>query len=146
MKICHKKGIHVSYLSTNKTKISTDKNYHGFYWNPIRKEIDIACFNDVDAIIHLAGATVSKRWTSSYKKEILSSRLETTQLLVDSLKTIPHQVKHIIAASAIGIYPDSLSNYYDETNSEGDDTFLSDVVKQWEAAVDVLSFQKLELD
>ena len=136
VKLCHKKNIDVNYLTTSKSKISNNINYQGFYWNPNTKEIDIQCFKEVEIIIHLAGATVSKRWTSEYKKEILSSRLETTQLLVDSLKNNKNEVKQVISASAIGIYPDSLSNYYEETDSEGDATFLSEVVQKWETAVD----------
>lgn len=139
VKLCHKNDIKVNYLTTSKSKISDDTNYKGFYWNPKANEIDVNCFKETEAIIHLAGATVSKRWTASYKKEILSSRLETTQLLVDSLKKTPNQVKQVISASAIGIYPDSLSNYYDEEYSEGDHTFLSQVVKQCEEAVDAFS-------
>jgi uncharacterized protein (TIGR01777 family) len=99
-------------------------------------EIDENCLQDVEAIIHLAGATVSKRWTKTYKKEILSSRINTTQLLVNTLKHHPNAVKHVISASAIGLYPDSLSKYYDEDDSAGDSSFLSHVVKEWELAVD----------
>ncbi len=137
--LCHKKNFSVNYLTTSKSKITNNTKYQGFYWNPDTKEIDLQCFKEVEVIIHLAGATVSKRWTSDYKKEILSSRLDSTQLLVDSLKIHKNQVKQVIAASAIGIYPDSLSNYYDETNLESDATFLSEVVKKWEAAVDAFS-------
>lgn len=139
VKLCHKKNISINYLTTSKSKISNNSNYQGFYWNPNVKEIDLQCFKEVEVIIHLAGATVSKRWTSDYKKEILSSRLETTQLLVDALKNNKNQVKQLISASAIGIYPDSLSNYYDETDSDGDTTFLSEVVQKWELAVDAFS-------
>lgn len=139
VKLCHEKAIDVNYLTTKKSKILNTQNYQGFYWNPKKNKIDINCFNKVDAIIHLAGATISKRWTSKYKEEILSSRLVATQLLVDSLKNSPNQVKQVISASAIGIYPDSLSNYYEEENSKGDKTFLSQVVKQWETAIDAFS-------
>ena len=100
-------------------------------------------FTAVDAIIHLAGATVSKRWTSSYKKEIVSSRTETTALLVETLKGINHQVKQVISASAIGIYPDSLTNYYDQTHNEISSSFLGQVVSVWEQAVD--EFSKLDI-
>ena len=139
VKLCHKKNIGVNYLTTSKSKISNKANYQGFYWNPDTKEIDLQCFKEVEVIIHLAGSTVSKRWTSEYKKEILSSRLETTQLLVDAIKDNKNQVKQVISASAIGIYPDSLSNYYEETDSEGDASFLSEVVQKWETAVDAFS-------
>lgn len=143
VKRCHEKDIQVNYLSTSKSKITSEENYKGFYWNPNNNEIDKSCFKDVDAIIHLAGATISKRWTQSYKKEVISSRTETTSLLINTLKNIEHKVKHVVSASAIGIYPDSLINYYDQTHSEMSTSFLGQVVSVWEQAVD--EFLKLNI-
>lgn len=139
VKLCHAKKIAVNYLTTSQSKINNSDKIQGFYWNPKLKEIDLDCFKDVDAIIHLAGATVSKRWTSDYKKEIISSRKETTQLLVDSLKKHEHTVKQVVSASAIGVYPDSLIHYYDETFSAFDNSFLTKVVQIWEHEVDAFS-------
>ena len=139
VKLCHQKDIAVNYLTTSKTKINPSDKALGFYWNPKKQEIDVNCFKGVDAIIHLAGATVSKRWTTSYKKEILSSRKETTQLLVHSLKSISHTVKQVVSASAIGLYPNSLVNFYNETFKDFDSSFLSSVVKIWEHEVDAFS-------
>lgn len=143
VKLCHEKDIAVNYLSTSKSKIKHEENYQGFYWNPRTQDIDTKCFNNVDAIIHLAGATVSKRWTASYKKEIISSRIEGTQLLINALKGETHTITQVISASAIGIYPDSLISYYDETFKDFDNTFLSDVVKAWEQEVD--AFNKVNI-
>jgi uncharacterized protein len=143
VKQCRDNNIAVNYLTTTKSKIQQVKNYQGFYWNVKTNDIDKACFKDVEAIIHLAGATISKRWTPNYKKEILSSRTESTQLLIDVLKSEKHTVKHFISASAIGIYPDSLTNYYDETFNGFDRSFLSEVVKEWEQSVD--GFSKLDI-
>lgn len=139
VKQCHARNIDVSYLTTSKSKIATTNNYRGFYWNPKKNEIDLHCFDDVEAIIHLAGATISKRWTRAYKKEIVSSRVLSAQVLVNSLSNCQHQVKQVVSASAIGIYPDSQTNYYDETFNDFDDSFLSKVVQQWEQAVDGFS-------
>ncbi|PKQ46225.1 TIGR01777 family oxidoreductase [Confluentibacter flavum] len=143
VKRCHINNIDVNYLTTSKSKIEHTKGYQGFYWNITNKELDINCFNGVDAIIHLAGAAISKRWTPSYKKEIINSRVESTQLLIDSLKGESHTIKHVIASSAIGIYPDSITHYYDETFKDFDDTFLSEVVTKWEQSVD--GFSKLNM-
>ncbi len=140
---CHEKHIAVNYLTTQQSKIQNNNNYQGFYWNPDGGEIDTDCFKDVDTIINLAGATIAKRWTSKYKKKIVSSRTESAALLLNSLKTLSHNVKHIISASAIGIYPDSLTQYYDESFSGSDDSFLNQVVTQWEAAVN--GFSKLNI-
>ena len=143
VKLCHEKDIKVNYLTTSKSKIVQEENYKGFYWNPKAKEIDADCFKGVDAIVHLAGATVSKRWTPSYKKEILSSRTETTALLVNTLRELTHTVKQVVSASAIGIYPDSLINYYDESHNEISSSFLGQVVSVWEQASD--EFSKLNI-
>jgi uncharacterized protein (TIGR01777 family) len=136
VKQCRKKGIAISYLTTRKSKITDNDNYQGFYWNPKTSTIDADCFNDVDTIIHLAGASISKRWTISCKNEIISSRIESTKLLIDTLKSTKHDVKQVISASAIGIYPDSQVHYYEENFNEIDDSFLAQVVQQWEQAVD----------
>ena len=143
VKLCHEKDIKVNYLTTSKSKIVQEENYKGFYWNPKAKEIDADCFKGVDTIVHLAGATVSKRWTPSYKKEILSSRTETTALLVNTLRESTHTVKQVVSASAIGIYPDSLINYYDESHNEISSSFLGQVVSVWEQASD--EFLKLNI-
>lgn len=136
---CFDSDIKVHYLTTSKHKIIVSNKEHGFYWNPRQGEIDLDAFKGVSKIIHLAGATVAKKWTDSYKKVILDSRINTTQLLFNSLKKIEHQVDQIISASAIGIYPDSLTNYYMESHEEKSNDFLGMVVKQWEAEVDKLS-------
>jgi hypothetical protein len=136
VKQCHKQEINVHYLTTSKSKLSTEANYKGFYWNPNTNEIDHNCFKGVSAIINLVGASISKRWTDSYKKEILESRTKTAQLLQDTIKAHNYQIDHVVSASAIGIYPTSLTNYYEEDATQVSDTFLGDVVEQWEAAVD----------
>lgn len=137
--VCHDNNIIVHYLSTSKSKLSSDENYKGFYWNPEAKEIDASCFKGVDTVINLVGATISKRWTSDYKKEIISSRTETAQLLFDTIKANKYPIEHIVSASAIGIYPSSQINYYEEDFEKKSHSFLGDVVKKWEDAVDQFS-------
>lgn len=145
VQICHEQKIKVHYLTTSKDKISTLENYRGFYWNPDAKEIDASCFEGVTSIINLVGATISKRWTSSYKKEIITSRTETAQLLLDTIKAHNFPVKQIVSAGAIGIYPDSLTKYYDEDETEISNSFLGQVVEQWEAAVDKFASAEIKV-
>ncbi|WP_299556064.1 TIGR01777 family oxidoreductase [Seonamhaeicola sp.] len=139
VKRCHEQSIAVNYLTTSKSKIEKTDNYQGFYWNLTNQEIDKACFKNVDAIIHLAGASVSKRWTPEYKDEILYSRIKSTQLLVNALKGETHTIKQVVSASGISIYPDSLINYYEESFKEVDNSFLGDVVKAWEKVVNAFT-------
>lgn len=136
VKNCHAKGIAVNYLTTNKSKIENNSNYQGFYWNPSQSKIDVNCIKDVGTIIHLVGASISKRWTKAHKQAIINSRLETTALLHDTVKNNPNTIKQIISASAIGYYPDSLTNYYSEDEKEISKSFLGQVVEAWEQVVD----------
>jgi len=139
VKVCHENNWSVRYLTTSKHKLSNQDNYKGFYWNPSSKEIDISCFENVDTIINLVGATISKRWTPDYKKEIISSRTETVKLLFDTIKAHSFPIEQMVSASAIGIYPSSQTNYYEEDFEKTSDSFLGHVVEKWEAAVDQFS-------
>ncbi len=144
VRLCHQSSIDVNYLTTSANKLSTTPNYTGYLWDPRNGEIDTDCFVDVEVVINLAGATVAKRWTTSYKKEILESRVVSTRLLLDTLKDIKHSVRHVVSASAIGIYPDSFQNYYMEDSVERDTGFLGQVVAQWEQVVD--EFKTIDIE
>lgn len=143
IKILLQNGISVNYLTTSRGKIANENNYKGFFWNPSVGEISEEAFTNVDVIVHLAGATVAKRWTNSYKQEIMNSRIDSTRLLYKTLERINHQVSQIVSASAIGIYPDSLTKVYHETDLEVDNSFLGNVVKQWEDEVN--QFKNLDI-
>ncbi|HLV38937.1 TIGR01777 family oxidoreductase [Xanthomarina sp.] len=136
---CKKQSISVHYLTTSKEKIETTENYKGFYWNPAKQEIDKSCFEGVDAIINLAGSPISKRWTKSYKQNILNSRLQSLQLLKTAIVDENIDIKQLISASAIGIYPDSKINYYEEGASSISLGFLGEVAESWEKAADEFS-------
>lgn len=140
-----KHQIEVHYLTTSKNKIESKPNYIGFYWNLEEGYIDSNCLLGVDAIIHLAGATVSKRWTPKYKQEIIESRLISSALLYSCIKNNPNQVKQIISASAIGIYPDSLKKIYSEDEISTDNSFLGNVVVKWEESVDAFKILDLQV-
>jgi uncharacterized protein (TIGR01777 family) len=129
-------GVSIHYLTTSKKKIENELNYKGFYWNPEQGTIDENCLMGVDAIVHLAGATISKRWTKSYKQEIIESRLLSSAVLFKALKNHPNQVKQIVSASGTAIYPNSDKVVYNENATEIDNSFLGNVVFKWEESAD----------
>lgn len=83
---------------------------------------------DVDVVFNLAGAPIIKRWSQSYKKVLLSSRVETTKKLVNAINQ--SNVKHFISTSAIGAYPDD--GAFDESYTQYADDFLGFLTHQWE--------------
>lgn len=125
-------GYDVAHLSRNPDKFS---RYKTFRWDIKAAYVDESAITHADYIIHLAGAGLAEeKWTATRKKEILSSRIDSTQLLLDSLQKADHHVKGFISASAIGIYGDSGDQLMSEESTYGDD-FLAEVCKAWEAAV-----------
>jgi len=126
----------IHYLTTSKSKIKNKPNYIGFYWNPQEGKINENCIEGVDVIVHLAGASISKRWTNSYKQELIESRVLTAQLLYNLLKKNPNKVTHFISASGTAIYPDSFTAVYDEKATPIDNSFLGNVVLKWEESAD----------
>ena len=131
--LCLEKNIEVNFLTTNKDKLNFRPDINGYYWNPGNAEIDSNCFENVSAIINLAGAPIAQKWTDTNKHNILQSRIDSINTLYTALKNYgPSQVKSFISASAIGIYPDSLTTYYIETESESSEGFAGQVVEDWE--------------
>lgn len=129
-------GNEVYFLTTSKRKLNSIAGCTGFYWDPSSGKIDTQCFQGVDAMINLAGSSISKRWTSSYKKTILKSRIESLNTLRRGLEECGATIPYLVSASAIGAYPTSLTHYYEEDFTPLSDSFLGKVVREWEAAAD----------
>ncbi len=85
------------------------------------------------AVIHLAGEPVAQRWTAQAKARIRDSRVEGTKLLVNALGNLPERPPVLICASGISYYGSRGDEVLTETSSRGPG-FLSDVVRDWEAA------------
>lgn len=134
--ICEEKGYTIHYLTTHRDKIENRPDYKGFFWDPETRQIDKKCLEGVDKIIHLAGANVGQRWTEEHRRNIIASRIKSASLLYSLLKENENQVTQFISASAIGIYPDSISTLYDEFSTEKASDFLGLVVQEWEKAAD----------
>lgn len=129
----------VRVLSTRKSL-----NWEGvktFHWNPAEGVIDLAALEGADHLIHLAGATVSKRWTAKYKQEINDSRVYTTQTLIDALQKISNGPISCVSASAIGIYGSDFQRTMVETDPPADD-FLATVTRTWENYTSKLGNEK----
>lgn len=153
-RLCRAQGIIVHYLTTSQKKISSESDYKGFYWNPSTGELDDASLEGVDAIIHLAGATIAQKWTPESKQLIKDSRIKSANMLYDALvrfresaspagKSGNTTVKHIISASAIGCYPSSSTKLYNEKYPTFATGFLGEVVQEWEESIQ--EFQKLDI-
>ena len=116
------------------TRKKTD-NPNEFYWNTDEKFIDPKAFENLDSIIHLAGANISQKWTAEYKKELFSSRIDTANLLKEYCLQHKVHLKSFISASGINYYGTFTS---DEILKESDgilkQDFLAKLCDEWENA------------
>ncbi len=103
-------------------KLSRAKKQRQFFWNLTEGKIEEKAFENLDAIIHLAGAPISKRWTNVYKKELYDSRIQSAQLLFDYTKNLGVNLKTFISASGTNYYgTQTTPSIYKETDEHADD-------------------------
>lgn len=101
-------------------------------WNPSKGEIDPEIMERVDAVVNLAGATTGRiPWTAKYKKEIVSSRIDSTRTLVTAINRAGNPPKVLISGSASGFYGEGGSTWLSEDSPKGKG-FLSDLAHNWE--------------
>jgi uncharacterized protein len=101
-------------------------------WNPGRGEIDPEIMESVDAVVNLAGATTGRiPWTKKYKKEIVSSRIDSTRTLVTAINRAGNPPTVLISGSASGFYGEGGSSWLTEDSPKGKG-FLSDLAHNWE--------------
>jgi uncharacterized protein (TIGR01777 family) len=102
-------------------------------WDPAHRQLDPALLDDVDAVVHLAGAGVAdKRWTPSYKAVILRSRVDGTTAVAEAIAASGRPTT-LLSASAVGWYGDTGDRVTDESGPAGEG-FLAEVCRAWEAA------------
>jgi uncharacterized protein (TIGR01777 family) len=109
---------------------------HEIRWDPAGGTIDAAELGNVDAVVHLAGENLAAhRWTESFKKEILESRVRGTELLCRTLAGLAVKPSVLLSASAVGYYGDRGAETIDESSPPGTG-FLANVCQQWETATE----------
>ncbi|MGH3150323.1 MAG: SDR family oxidoreductase [Streptosporangiaceae bacterium] len=102
------------------------------YWRP--DDPGPETLSGVDAVIHLAGASIAGRFTDARKQQIRDSRIGPTRKLAELAADTRPDLRAFVTASAIGYYgPDRGDEVLTETSARGDG-FLADVVAGWEDA------------
>lgn len=97
-------------------------------WRP--DDPDPALLEGVDAVVHLAGASIAGPFTAKHKAAIRSSRVEPTRRLAQL--AAQSGVGVFVSASAIGFYgPDRGDEELTEESGRGGG-FLADLVADWE--------------
>ncbi len=122
------------FILTRQKKESTNPQIEYIQWNPSTFFLEKNIVENNCCLIHLAGANVAgKRWNAASKKELIDSRTQSTDFLLQLLQQKRITVNQVVSASAIGYYGSSALPLT-ETSAAGTD-FLSSICVAWEQAV-----------
>lgn len=133
------KGYKVIWLSRERYIKAEIPRYR---WDYQRNEIDKEAVEQADIIIHLAGSNIGEdSWTRLKKQIIVESRVQTAQLLLNTVKSMDKKLDAFISASAIGYYgAKTTDKIFTEEDISTESDFLSRTCRKWEDAA--FSFQK----
>lgn len=111
----------------------TDSLIQQFKWDIDKKFIDTKAFDNIHAIIHLAGeGIVDKPWTGKRKQALLDSRVKSSELLYEGMVKSNTHVNAFVGCSAVGYYGATTSNeLMTEVSNAGND-FLANTCVIWE--------------
>jgi uncharacterized protein (TIGR01777 family) len=101
-------------------------------WNPDGPAADL--LDGVDAVVHLAGASIAGRFTDRHRAAVRGSRIGPTRRLAEVAAATAGGPRAFVCASAIGVYGYDRGDDTLTEDSERGDGFLADVVADWEAA------------
>lgn len=127
---------HLTIVSRNKSKAEKIfPNHRDFaVWDGRDPKALTDIINGSDAVINLAGESIAGgRWTDKRKQQILSSRIQSTQAVVNAINEADKKPKVLIQPSAVGYYGADNTRTFDE-NANAGKGFLADVTVQWEQA------------
>lgn len=128
------KGYEVAWLSRNPEK----QSQKSFHWNPAKEELDTTSLEFADVIIHLAGSGImDQRWTDSYKKVIIDSRILGLKTLKKALSKSMHK-PYFISGAGISYYGSENRSDIQTEESPIGNGFIAEVCRQWEDAANEL--------
>lgn len=105
-------------------------------WEPSTGFIEPRGLDEVDAVVHLAGANIaSGRWSARKKADIRDSRVTATRRLCESLARRATPPQTFVCASAIGYYGHRGEEPLTEESPSGSG-FLAEVCREWERAAE----------
>ncbi len=99
----------------------------------LRSVDGIAADQPIDVVINLAGAGIAdRRWSARRKRELLDSRVRTTQDLVQLVQRLRTRPDCFLSASAVGYYGASDDRPLTETEPAVTSEFTHELCRRWE--------------
>jgi uncharacterized protein (TIGR01777 family) len=101
-------------------------------WNSETGEMDLEAAAGTEAVVNLSGASIAgSRWSEERKRELRTSRIDSTRALVDALAKLEPRPRVLVSASAVGYYGNRGDDRLDEDSAPGEG-FLAKLAADWE--------------
>ncbi len=112
------------------------------FFDPYKDYLDTDSLEGIDALINLSGASIATRWSKKNKEILRTSRIKSTNTLVNSVLKLKKPPQVFIGASAVGIYGNRGSEILSEESNINKEDFLSKLCIDWERASNRLTETK----
>jgi len=102
-------------------------------WDPV-KGFNPAPLEGLDGLFNLVGEHLADRpWTRQRRRKLLDSRVQATETLLDSLRTLEEPPGVVVGVSSLGYFGDRGDSFIDDEDPPGTG-FLADLCVEWERA------------
>ena len=130
---------HIKLLTRN------PKAANEYAWDLTNKSIDTTALDDVNYIVHLAGAKQNDGTplTEQRQKDIYESRIGAADFLRETLKKRNQILKAFVSASAIGYYGFQDDTLEIDENGKKGVGFAAELSDDWEKAADLFKEDKV---
>lgn len=120
---------HVFIMTRSPDKYTDEENVKYISYDETKENLP-----KIHAVYNLAGESLFGRWTESKKRNILNSRLESTNKILDFIAQLDEKPVVFINASAVGFYGMDNERIFTEDTKEPGTDFLAHVTTEWEKA------------
>lgn len=114
-------------------RLSRDPASPDATWDSETGRIEVKSPEPIDAVVHLAGENIARRWSTAQKQKIHHSRVSGTKQIVEWMKRQETPPSTLVCVSAIGYYGDRDDETLTEASESGTG-FLAEVCSAWEEA------------
>lgn len=102
-------------------------------WDPVSAKIERSKLEKIDAVVHLSGEPIAGLWTKEKREKIYTSRVGSTEFLVQTLAGLTNKPDMLLCASGTGFYGSRGDEWLQETSPAGSG-WLATLTQEWEAA------------
>jgi uncharacterized protein (TIGR01777 family) len=130
-----RRGDEVTVLSRDPERAGAALGVPAGSWDPEGGPAPAEHLAGRDAVVHLAGESISQRWSDEAKERIRTSREHGTANLVAGLRAADPRPGTLVSSSAVGIYGSRGDEELDEDSAPGTG-FLAEICVAWEREAD----------